>query len=109
MSEITIKTIYNELARIDPQLKIGDESFKAAVVLLSALAVGTDVNALHDFTGINKATIKKFSANLTKNGVWKHGKTLADWFDGKNGEGTIAFFMDVNVALGFMARKPAAA
>jgi len=103
---ITIQFIYNEIARLDPNLTIGSDVFKAAVVMLSALSIGQDIGKLSKFTGLPRAVIAPFAANLRKNKIWKDGETQADWF--KRGEGVIAFFLDLNVATGHMGRSKAA-
>jgi hypothetical protein len=101
--EVTIERVRREVQRMDSQLTPEDDAFKAAVVCLSAAATGqTTVTELARFTGYQNGEIAEWVRNLKANGVFlKRGVIAADWF-GK--DGGIAFWMDVNVALGLMQR-----
>lgn len=86
----------------DPNVNEDDESYKAAAVLLAAINVGQNQSKIVKLLGYPRALVAKFAYNLKKSGVWKNGKTYAEWNDPENGG--IAFWMDVCVAQGLMER-----
>ncbi len=99
---VTIDTIRKEVARLDPKLDVESDGYKAAVVLLSSLQVGPNIKRTAKFAQYPRAKVARFSRNLRKSGVWRGGKLYVEWFEEKNGG--IAFWMDVCVAEGLMAR-----
>jgi hypothetical protein len=100
---MTLDEIKTELRRMDPEgFDEKEESTQAQIVMIAALEVGQNIRKLHEFTGVPSPSISKFAHNLRKNGIWKNGKTRADWLDEKDG-GT-AFILDTLVATGMMRR-----
>ena len=103
MKKPTIARIRREVKHLDSALPENDESFKAAVVMLSMLVVGTDVPPLSMFTGYAPDFVEPLVERLQANGVVQRDGTIAaNWFD--ENEGGIAFWMDVCVAQGLMKR-----
>ena len=100
---MNVEEIRKEVKRMDQNLNEEDTSFKAAVVLFSALEVGPSAPKVAEFTGYPLTLCQEFSARLRESGVWKDGKTHCEWFDEKYGE--IAFWMDVCVAQGLVERS----
>ncbi len=91
-----------EVRRLDPQ--VNGRALKAGVVLLAALQEGTRPERLIAFTAYPRKTVSDFVTRLRKNGVFTDdGHIRANWF---GADGGIGFWMDVNVALGFMQRGP---
>jgi hypothetical protein len=101
--KITIERVRREVARMDPALKPSDEAFGAAVVCLSAAAIGsTKVTDIARFVGCEPGEIADWVRNLKASGVFRpNGKIAANWFDDG---GAMDFWCDVNIALGYMQR-----
>jgi len=103
MTKVTLKRIKDEVRKVTKCDVEADDSFKAAVCLLAALQVGANADFVAKFTGYPRGLVREFGHRLRENGIWKNGKTCADWF-GK--DGGVSFCLDVNVARGFMRRTP---
>jgi hypothetical protein len=97
-----LSRIKAELHKWDRGQSEDDDTFKAAVVMLAATHIGQDVRKLAQFTGYPYALVAKFSINLRTSGIWRNGKTYADWDDKK--EGGAAFAIDTCVAVGWLKR-----
>ena len=91
-----------EVKKLDPKLKKSEEAFKVATILLSGLQVGANTQAISKFLDIEEKDVKEYEKALRKNGIWKGEKTACDWFDKEYGG--VAFWCDVNVALGLLQR-----
>lgn len=100
--KVTLPVITKEVHRLDPQLKESEDSFKTAVLMLSALSVGTEVDALVKFTRLPESFVAERVGRLKAGGVFKGDEIHVDWFDEENGG--IAFWMDVAVAQGLVER-----
>ena len=98
-----LEEIKGEVKRLDPKLKVTDEAFFVATVLLAALQVGAERKKVAEFLGVTEKRIAKYAKNLEKSGVWKDGKTSCEWFD-KECSG-VAFWLDVAVAEGLVERE----
>ena len=104
MSTPTIDVIRDEVRALAPALSERDQAFTTALILLSALVVGPNDQAVADFTGLSLSTVQKRTRNLRAGGLWGHdGKIHADWFDEETGG--ISFWLDVAVADGLMVRE----
>jgi hypothetical protein len=96
----TVDMLKAEVRRMDP--KVNGRALKAGVIMLAALQEGTSFERLVEFTGFPRRTVFEFVKRLRMNGVFTDdGRVAAAWFDK---DGGIAFWMDVNVALGFIKR-----
>ena len=84
-----------ELAETEP-------GFDAGLVLLGSAVVGPNVKRISSWAGIPRDIVALYGKRLRDNGIWVGSKIHAEWFDEKTGG--IAFFCDVNVALGHMER-----
>lgn len=82
----------------DPALPVDGPAFNAALLMLAALHLGSGrLERLCRATGVRRPS-RLVARNLRAAGIWTaDGRTVADW-DGPRGE--IAFWCDVNVALG---------
>jgi len=100
--EIDKKFIETEVKRLDSKIKKSDETFKIATILLSALRVGADSQAIAKFLKIDKKEIEKYEKNLRKNKVWVGKKTICEWFE--KDKGGVAFWCDVLVAQGLLKK-----
>lgn len=85
----------------DPKLAEESEWFQAALVMFSALYLGTGHGAalrLSKFTGVRYERVLWFRKNLLAAGIWKDGKTTCTWDDPESGE--LSFWVDVGIACG---------
>jgi len=99
---MTLRQIIQEVARLDPNLRPDESTFHSAVLLLAALQQGQDTMKLAQFTGYSLAWIEERAARLRAAGIWKRGKTHAEWADDE--DGAVSFWMDVCVAEGLLKR-----
>lgn len=103
---MTIEEIRATVRESDPNLDETDEAFDAAVLLLSLFEVKRwDARSLAKFTGVDVERVKFFLDNLKASRVIR-GHTLhhSGWDDEE--AGGIAFWLDVSVATGMVARSP---
>jgi hypothetical protein len=63
--------IRKDVKALDPTLTENDDVFKTAVLIFSALFVGTTVQRLAKFTGYPPAFINKRRINLLKQRIWR--------------------------------------
>ena len=88
-------------------LKVGSSARDAAVILLSALAVGANGDKIARATGLNRdKVVRPIAKRLRDNGVWHNGVTHCSWFDANSEIGAIAFGCDLRVAEGTLLREP---
>lgn len=100
MKAPTVTTIKRELRKMDN----GNEPSDAAVILMSAAIVGARQTALQKFTGLPRSVVSKYLATGRANRLFtRDGKIRAEWGEGGSDSG-IAFWMDVCVLEGWMAR-----
>ena len=99
----TLDELKQTIHELDPELKETDDYFKSALVLLTALYVGPRVVAVSKFTGLPRQFVRERAARLRDSKVWVKGATQGEWRDPDNGG--IAFWMDVAVAEGLLARQ----
>jgi hypothetical protein len=103
MKKLTLKFLENAVHRLDPKIKSEDSSFKTAVLLLSALQVGANINRLVKFTGYPKNFVRERAQRCRQNGIFQGGKVACEWFDKDNGG--IGLRCDVLVAEGVLERS----
>jgi hypothetical protein len=95
---------------LDPKLSEEDVAFQVAVILL---AVGTGylptLRQLAPLVSLSRPRIREIIARIREQGIlvredgeWK---MACNWMDAENGN--VAFWMDVNVALGLVNRVAA--
>ena len=102
---MTLKEIRAEIRKIDPAVKPQSDEFRVYTLLLAALEVGAYPAAVAKFTGIDKIFVLRVGRRLRESGIWKNGKTHADWWNKKSGG--IALAADCAVGLGFIRRVEA--
>lgn len=100
--ELNKNQIETEVKRLDQNLKKSEEGFKVACILLTSLSTGANSEKIAKFLDINVRDIRKYEKKLRENKVWVKDKVACDWMNKENGG--ISFWMDVNVALGFVKR-----
>lgn len=94
----SLDEICAEVLCLDPQLRGNSNTFKTAVVLLSALSVGQEEDALVCFTSYEREFISLIAGRMRTSGLWNDGNFVCNWADEATGE--IAFWCDVLVAEG---------
>jgi hypothetical protein len=83
--------------------------FKAGVVLLSAVSLGTsDLDRICSFTGYSprRNIVQKFIANMERSGLYRDGVFHVGWFSEDEGEGITALCLDMLVVAGKLDRVP---
>jgi len=101
----TLKDFEKEVQHLDPNTTPEEPAFKTGVLLLSALHVGANINRLTKFTGYPKDFVRDRVKRCRENGIFVGGEVVCGWFDENGG---IAFWMDVLVADGLLAKRKAA-
>ena len=91
--------IRQEVVRIaDGWVSDGDPSRNAALVMIAALFLGPDVDAIAQTTGISSESVIVFGDRLRASGLWVDGGTdYSDWSAAKP-LGVVNFGMDLDVA-----------
>ena len=101
-NEVTREMLADEIKNLDPALSPDDPAYHAAMVLLASLTVGPNVRNVAAFTGYPLREVAAFGQRLRNSAVWVGHKIACEWFE--EDRGVLAFWCDVNVALGFMER-----
>ena len=102
MKQLTLERIQREVRRISGDKDDANLSNQAAVVLLSALQVGTSQRALTAFTKFPRRTVAGFVRRAREQGIFtRDGKVQAQWFDEN---GSIALLADSMVLCGLFNR-----
>lgn len=101
MNKLTLRQIKNAIHKLDPAIEPDDNAYQAAVIMLAALQVGANIRQIARFTGYLIHEVAEIGRRLRANGVWCGSKTRCEWFEK---DGGLAFWMDANVALGYMER-----
>jgi hypothetical protein len=100
--KLTLRDFEKEVQRLDPKQKPEDSGFKTAVLLLSTLEVGPNVERLVKFTGYPKEFVRERVRRCRAGGIFRGGKIACEWFDENGG---IALWCDVLVAEGMLERR----
>ena len=105
MKRVTRKQLIDEVHRLDPKLSAGDDAFKCAVILFTAVLVtGPSIKKVTRFSKYPEVLVRRFANNLRSNGMWGHRYIhISEWDDKK--AGAIAFWLDVSIGLGFIRRE----
>ena len=102
MPNVTLTQLKQELHKMDPDLLEDDEAFQAAIILLAGLSQPHTIKALQTFTGYRQSFVARAVGNLKRNDVFtRDGRIAASWFEE---DGALSFWLDVNIALGFIQR-----
>lgn len=98
----TRKQIRKWVLELDSNLEEDDSAFNAGCVLLASAYHGPNADRCAKLLQLPRAQVREWGKNLVANGVWENGRVCANWDDEKLG--TIEFWCDANVALGFIER-----
>lgn len=106
---LTLAQVHAIVKQLDPQLEVGDETYKAAVCLLSTLTVGAHAGRVAKFTGYPYDFVAPLAWRWRANKIWVRRRRLpaqichSGWGDPETGG--IAFWCDVMVGTGMLARQ----
>ena len=97
-----LEIIREQVDQMHLGLKPGTPMYDVAVLLFSAVFIGTDVRRLALFTGLGEKWIFERVARLQRAGVWSTSGLSAVWLDESNSRQTAddAFLLDICVAEG---------
>lgn len=101
---VSLRRVRREVRKLDPKLDRADDAYRAAVVMLFAFANGEHrLRKLADATAMPYRDVATWFTRLRANRVLRRdGRWAIEWFD--EDTGGIAFWLDVNIALGLMQR-----
>jgi hypothetical protein len=100
----TVRDFEDEVCRLDPEIKASDPAFKTAVLLLSALQEGININKLTKFTGYSKDFVRKKVTSGREGGIFVKGEVHdSGWFDKETGG--VGFWLDVLCIEGKVQRR----
>jgi hypothetical protein len=99
----TVRAIADRIKRYNSDIDPSGETFRAAVLLLTASEFGQNIDLLARCTGFDRNFVARCARRLIDNGVWVGGATVADWSSADEASGT--FWNDVAVAEGKMCRR----
>ena len=108
MTTTSLEFIKETLLEIDPSLKGAEEtdSYKAALVLLSAIFLGPDTTRLEEFTRMSRAFIATICERMIRAELWTESVTQYDhWLVGDCQIRPGCFWADVLVAEGLVVRR----
>ena len=107
MNWLCVEQAEKEVKRLDPKLGRDDEAFDVAVILIVSILIETQSpDRLALFTMRKRELVYRVVTNLKKNGVFtKDGNWAIDWWDKETG--SIAFWLDVNIGMGYIKRVKA--
>ena len=88
---------------LDPNLDRELPAFRIATVLLSTMFVGTDPDALAEYTGYPIVKLRQLATTLRKNLIWREdGSFRSPWLDEENGDGMTELWMYCQVGEGLV-------
>jgi hypothetical protein len=99
---ITLEFIKQEVRKLDPRLLESEKEFDIAVVLLSLAPKHLNRKRVCEFTKYPMSFIDEVFDKLIANKVIENGRLSVEWF--KKEGGVIAFWLDVCVVMGWIAR-----
>src|SRR5208282_6489925 len=108
MTTTSLGFVKETLSEIDPSLNGTEEneSYKAALVLLSAMSLGPDTTLLVEFTRLSRTFIATIRERMIRAELWTESETQYDhWFVGDREIRPCCFWADVLVAEGLVVRR----
>jgi hypothetical protein len=107
-STIDVALVKKVVEDLDPSLQgwEDEDDYRVAVVLLTALTIGTRVGHLASFTGYPTDFIALIRTRMIRAELWTGNDTCCDhWFPSKRTVDGIAFWRDVSVGTGQKTRQ----
>jgi hypothetical protein len=108
VKRINLSCVKERLLELDPGLKghEGNEPYKTALVLLSALACGPDTARLAAFTALPPEFVAMIRQRMIRAQLWTEIDTCCDhWFVADGVFSTSLFWADALVAQGLVVRQ----
>lgn len=97
-----LRSVRKELKRMDPNLSPDDESYRYALVMLTACQVGPNADKIARRARMPRSEARTLTAACRRTGIFKGTRVAGGhWF--KKGGG-MDFWLDVCVAQGLMVR-----
>jgi hypothetical protein len=83
----------------------GDPSYGTAMILVAALFVGPNVDAIVSLTGSAASLVENVACRMRASGMWTdEGAKYDDWFCNDGLRGIAAFALDLGIGEGFFIR-----
>ena len=90
---------------VDERVEKCDPTYETAVVMVAALFVGSNVEAIVGLTGCARDFVESIASRMRASSVWTDdGVDYEDWFSGDALRETAAFVLDLGVAEGKFIR-----
>ena len=102
----TRRALQERIAGLGTPLDPDSQTYRTAVLLLTACEVGQGVDKLANVTGFPREFVARCARRLVDNGVWRDGATDAPWTTSDTE--VTAFWADVGVAEGKLYRRVSA-
>ena len=88
---------------LDANLDRDSSTFRIATVLLSTMFVGTEVEALSEYTGYPPAKLRQLQKTFFENRIWmEDGGFRAPWLDETDGDAIAELWIYCQVGLGLV-------
>lgn len=84
---------------------IGEDSYDAALVVMSACHVGASTKKVSKDTGLSMAAIAPYRDNLKKSGVWRRDGKISIEKCETDEDWAVEILLLVNVAMGYVQRS----
>lgn len=104
---IPILDIHKIVREFDEDLPETDDTYKAAIIMISGLSVGQGPKNLRMFTKYSYDLINRVIVNLRQGRIWlKNNEFCFPWIDEKNpGKAQIGFILDAMVGAGILGKN----
>jgi hypothetical protein len=103
-----LKFVKEALEELDPAMKGCEDEpgYRTAIVLLAALELGPDAEALSRFTGYSPKFIRESAWRSVEAGLWTDDDVCCDHWLAQDGQVRfVVFWMDTLVAEGVLVRR----
>jgi hypothetical protein len=105
---INLELIKAALTELDPTLEDSDEddSYRTALILVSALVHGPDTRVLAEFTDLPREFVEAIRQRMIQAELWTEIEVFCDhWFGEGNAVCLTSFWPDVLIAQGLVVRQ----
>jgi hypothetical protein len=108
VKRIDLQLIKEALTELDPTLKdsAGDDAYRTALVLFSALVYGPETTILAEFTDLPNEFVEAIRLRMIQAELWTEIEVLCDhWFGEGNTIFPTSFWLDLLIAQGKVVRR----
>jgi hypothetical protein len=89
---------------VDELVATSDPDYETAVIMVAALFIGPNVDAIVDLTGCTRDIVDSIASRMRASGMWTdEGVDYDDWFS-DDLRGIVAFAMNLHIATGKFIR-----